>query len=765
MLKKIKELFIPQQLLKGNCGIEREMLRVDKNGYLSFTDHPEIFGDKVLNPYITTDFSESQVEVITPALDKIEETYSFLKALYDIVALEIGDEILWPQSMPCFIPEDDEIPVAKYSEEGREAEEYRNKLLKKYGGKKQLISGIHYNYSFNEEIIRKLYESSDKELTYKEYKNSIYLKVARNYLRYRWIIVYLLGAAPVIHESFLNGCSCKLKQISEDGYTLDGAVSHRNGECGYRNKEELYPNYDTVEDYVESINKYVNDGVIDSHKELYSQVRLKAKEPNNFLNSLLEDGISYLEYRSIDINPFEKGGISLNDLYFLQLLNIYMLIKEESSYDKWQQEAVRNQHLVAKYGIENVELIKDGEIIDRRSWGLEILNEMKAMNSELNLGKEDIINEAIAKMTDSSLTYAYNYKKLIEEKGYIKANVDLAEGYKESAYNNRFKLEGFEDLELSTQILMKEAIKRGIKTDIVDRSENFISLTKGEKVEYVKQATKTSKDNYVTVLIMENKTVTKKVLAKEGIKVPVGEEFDSLAEAKISINNYIEKPIVIKPKSTNFGTGINIFPEGTNAEDIERAFEIAFKFDKTVLIEEFIKGKEYRFLVIDDQVVGILHRVPANVLGDGVKTIRELVELKNQNPLRGKGYVTPLEKINLGENEAIFLKQQNKNFDYVPLAGETVYLRENSNISTGGDSIDYTDDIPQKFKDIAVKASKAAGAKICGVDMMLEDYSDENTNYAIIEINFNPAIHIHSYPFIGTERKIAVEVLKLLELV
>ena len=115
MLKKIKELFIPQQLLKGNCGIEREMLRVDKNGYLSFTDHPGIFGDKVLNPYITTDFSESQVEIITPALDKIEETYSFSKALYDIVALEIGDEILWPQSMPCFIPEDDEIPVAKYS--------------------------------------------------------------------------------------------------------------------------------------------------------------------------------------------------------------------------------------------------------------------------------------------------------------------------------------------------------------------------------------------------------------------------------------------------------------------------------------------------------------------------------------------------------------------------------------------------------------------------------------------------------------------------
>ena len=157
--------------------------------------------------------------------------------------------------------------------------------------------------------------------------------------------------------------------------------------------------------------------------------------------------------------------------------------------------------------------------------------------------------------------------------------------------------------------------------------------------------------------------------------------------------------------------------------------------------------------------------MPANVIGDGEKSIRELVEIKNQDPLRGKGYVTPLEKINLEENAKLFLKQQGKDFDYIPLLNEVVYLRENSNISTGGDSIDYTDDIPEKFKEIAVLAAKAAGAKICGVDMMLEDYRDENTNYAIIELNFNPAIHIHSYPYKGKERKIAIGVLKLLELI
>ena len=283
---------------------------------------------------------------------------------------------------------------------------------------------------------------------------------------------------------------------------------------------------------------------------------------------------------------------------------------------------------------------------------------------------------------------------------------------------------------------MKESIKRGIKTELIDRSDNFISLTKDNKIEYIKQATKTSKDNYATVLAMENKVVTKKILQINNIKVPNGSEFDNIDDAISEIDNFINKPIVIKPKSTNFGTGISIFPQGANKEDITSAFEIAFKYDNTVLVEEFISGKEYRFLVIGDKVVGILHRVPANVVGDGEKSIRQLVEIKNQSPLRGKGYKTPLEKINLDENAALFLKHRGLDFDYIPKKDETVYLRENSNISTGGDSIDYTDDIHQEFKDIAVKSSKAIGAKICGVDMMIDDYRDENSEYAIIELNF-----------------------------
>lgn len=765
MLNKIKKIFSSKEILSGNFGIERETLRVDENGYLANTDHPKEFGDKAHNPYITTDFSESQIEVITPALSDIKETYNFTRSLYDIVAMEIGDEYLWPQSMPCIIADDKDIPVAKFANHSKEAQEYREKLLLKYGGKKQLISGIHYNFSFDETIIERLYEDSDNNISYKEFKNSIYLKIARNYLRYRWLIVYLLGASPIVHESFIDSCKCPLNKIKNNEYSSLGAISHRNGKCGYKNKVDLFPSYNSVDEHLESINAYIKDELIESHKELYSQIRLKPSDTKNFKESLLNDGIKYLEYRTIDINPFEKGGISLEDLRFLQVFNIYLLTKEESNFKNWQEESLENQQLIAVHGINDIELKQDGKSISRIDFGLEILNEVMSVNNELNLGFEDIINNMIDKVKDSTLTYSYKITERIKEEGYINTFLNLARMYKESAHKNRFKLEGYEDLELSTQILMKESIKRGITVNIVDRSENFISLKNKEKIEYVKQATKTSKDTYVSVLIMENKTVTKKVLAEKGVKVPRGEEFNSIEDAKIKAHNYINKPAVIKPKSTNFGIGINIFPDGANLEDIIHAFEIAFKNDNTVLIEEFIKGKEYRFLVINNEVVGILHRVPANVIGDGEKTITELVEVKNQDPLRGKGYITPLEKIRLEENAELFLKQQGKNFDYIPKKDEIIYLRENSNISTGGDSVDYTDDIPQKFKDIAVNAAKAAGAKICGVDMMLEDYRDENTNYAIIELNFNPAIHIHSYPYKGKERKIATHVLKLLELI
>lgn len=327
-----------------------------------------------------------------------------------------------------------------------------------------------------------------------------------------------------------------------------------------------------------------------------------------------------------------------------------------------------------------------------------------------------------------------------------------------------FKVHDYENLELSTQILIKEALIRKINVDMLDMKENFIRLKRGTKVEYIKQATKTSADSYITALIMENKAVTKHILSENKINIPEGKIYNDFNEAGIDYDLFKNKSIVVKPNNTNFGISVTILKDNYPKNDFIEALKTAFAHDKSIIVEEFIEGKEYRFLVIDDKVIGILHRIPANVKGDGIHSIEELVVEKNKDPLRGKGYKTPLEKINLGEIEKDYLKIQGKNINIIPQKEEVIYLRKNSNISTGGDSIDFTDDVIDEYKKIAINAAKAVGAKICGSDIIIKDIHEkpDNNNYSIIELNFNPALHIHAYPYKGINRNPEKHVLDLL---
>jgi glutamate--cysteine ligase len=326
------------------------------------------------------------------------------------------------------------------------------------------------------------------------------------------------------------------------------------------------------------------------------------------------------------------------------------------------------------------------------------------------------------------------------------------------------KQEDLMGLELSTQILINEAINREIEVELIDKNENFIRLRKGNHVEYIKQATKTSADTYISSLIMENKVVTKLVLEENEINVPKGISVESVEEAEKHIEMFLNRDIVVKPKSTNFGEGVFILKNIQSAHILTDAVEHALRYDDSVLIEEFASGKEYRFLVIGNEVPAILHRVPANVVGDGKHSIKELVDIKNQDPLRGKGYVTPLEKINLSKVEEDYLALGERHFQTIPKENEIVYLRENSNISTGGDSIDFTDDILDEYKQIAIKAAKSVGAKICGADIIIKNINEKPnaSNYSIIELNFNPALHIHDFPYQGQNRHVEKKVLDLL---
>ena len=319
-------------------------------------------------------------------------------------------------------------------------------------------------------------------------------------------------------------------------------------------------------------------------------------------------------------------------------------------------------------------------------------------------------------------------------------------------------------LELSTQLLAREARRRDVRVEVLDADDNFLRLSRDGRVEYVKQATRTSVDPYIAALIMENKEVTKRVLREHGLPVPAGFAVRSFEEAERLWPRLAGHGVVIKPRSTNFGEGVTIFKDDAWGRQAPAAVARALALDSTVLLEEFVPGPEYRFLVIGEETVAVLHRVPANVIGDGTRSIRALVEEKNRDPRRGHGYVTPLEKIRLGPDEEEFLRAQGRHFDTIPAAGQTIFLRENSNISTGGDSIDFTDAAHPGYKDAARRAAQAVGARICGADLIIPDIRRPPGpgSFCIIELNFNPALHIHDFPYLGQNRHVEAKVLDLL---
>ncbi|RSU13121.1 bifunctional glutamate--cysteine ligase/glutathione synthetase [Vagococcus elongatus] len=735
---------------KARFGLEKESQRVSLTGELAKTDHPAVLGNRSLHSTVQTDFSETQIELITPAVETAQEVLDYLGAIHEVALRSMNkDEMLWPLSMPPELPElEEDIVIAKLDR--FEDVLYRRYLARSYGKRKQMVSGIHYNFEFSTKFIEALFAVQTEFTCIEKFKTEIYLKVARNYLRYRWLITYLYGASPVSEPRY----------FTEDQSPREPVRSLRNSPYGYTNHEEVFVSYQSIEKYIQDIEDLVEKGVLSEEKEFYSPVRLRGGKQ---VADLKEVGVQYVEIRNIDLDPFAPYGIALEGIEFFQVFLMYMLWLEDSGDDLDQllKDGTRlNDQVSLEHPLSETSLKEEGKNL------LEGMKEMlKVLDSKPSWVV--LIDRALKMLEQPEETLSGKMQVLFDD-GLTNKDLAVTQGqaYSNAAWEKPYQLAGFRDMELSTQILMFDALQRGIEVEVLDRHDQFLKLSYAGKIEYVKNGNMTSKDKYVVPLIMENKTVTKKILSQAGFRVPKGEEFSSLEEALASYSQFESQGIVIKPKSTNYGIGISIFKDGASFEAYQEALRIAFKEDSEVLVEEFISGTEYRFFVIDGQTEAIMLRVPANVKGDGVSTIQELVTEKNKDPLRGTHHRSPLEIIQLGEIERLMLKEQGYKVDDVLPKDAIVYLRENSNVSTGGDSLDVTNDFRNEYKEIAVAAVEALGAKISGIDLIIPDkevnpYETKNS-YGIIEANFNPAMHMHVFPYQGEGVRLTQNVLDLL---
>ena len=219
----------------------------------------------------------------------------------------------------------------------------------------------------------------------------------------------------------------------EEYYTTEG-VSFRNASCGYKNLIKLFPRYDSLENFISDVNSYIDEGKLSEAKELYTQIRMKSKNPNNLLESLSEDGISYLEIRTVDINSFDICGLSQEDMNFLHLFIIFLLIFDESDYDKWQEESLLNEELVAQFGqIEHLELIKDGKKVSIHQWLNIIYDNMKSINDKLNLTFDNELKTFKNRIDNPKNLYSSKLLNLVKSEGYINTQVQIATNNKKES--------------------------------------------------------------------------------------------------------------------------------------------------------------------------------------------------------------------------------------------------------------------------------------------------------------------------------------------
>lgn len=311
----------------------------------------------------------------------------------------------------------------------------------------------------------------------------------------------------------------------------------------------------------------------------------------------------------------------------------------------------------------------------------------------------------------------------------------------------------------STDAIAKEAAKRGIP--VMRLGEGSILQMGYGKYQQKVEATITGRTNCIGVDIACDKVLVKQLLADSGIPVPWGGVARTDKEA-LQIAAQIDDAVVVKPFDGNQGKGVALNLE--TGLEIGRAMEAALSVSPKAIVEKYIKGKHYRLLVVGDKVVAASERIPAFVVGDGVHSIKELVDIVNTDPLRGNEHEKPLTKIRIDQMVLIVLGKKGLTPDSVPAEGEIVYLRENANLSTGGMAVDVTGKVHQETIQLVLRAVRLVGLDVAGVDLVARaiDRPLNSDNGAIIEINACPGIRMHHYPAKGKPRNVAGAILDML---
>ena len=409
-LAQLKKISAARLLVSSRIGLEKETLRVNSQGSISQTSHPEKLGSALTNPYITTDYSEALLELVTPPCDSVEEAMTFLADTQKFVLTQLDDEMLWGTSMPCVVAGETSIPIAQFgsSNAGMMKTVYRRGLGHRYGRVMQVIAGVHFNYSLSAEFWKVYHESEDSSTALQPFINDSYFGILRNLQRLGWLVPYLFGASPAVCKSFLGDAATNLQDFDKNTYYEEYATSLRMGDIGYQNNKEnesgIKANYDNLDKYIESLKgaistpypdyekigvevdgeyRQLNANILQIENEYYSTVRPKQVPNGNEkpVAALKNRGVEYIELRSLDVNAFEPLGVSKSQLYFLEAFVLFCLLIDSPPIDDLERvEIDKNELDTAHRGRDpKLSLQRNGKTISLKDWALEVVTAMQGV--------------------------------------------------------------------------------------------------------------------------------------------------------------------------------------------------------------------------------------------------------------------------------------------------------------------------------------------------------------------------------------------------
>lgn len=402
----------------GKVGIEKESLRVDRDGLIAQTDHPKTLGATLTHPHITTDYSEALLEFVTPPLEDSEQAISFLQDIHQYVYPKLSAECLWPASMPCKLQGEDSIRIAEYgsSNLGLMKNIYRRGLGYRYGKVMQVIAGIHVNLSMPESFWQPWQKVLADQSPLQNFINAQYFSAIRNLQRVGWLVPYLFGASSFVDKSFTHEGVSELEKYDEDTLFSPYATSLRLGDIGYTNSREnevgVKACYNTLSSYVECLtkaieksyplyeqigvkvdNKYrqLNANILQIENEYYSTVRPKRTAHRNEkpTHALARRGVEYVEIRSLDLNPFSSIGVSIQQLRFMEVFFVYCLLGDDCVIDKNERDEIdENEYEVAHHGRKlGLLLRRQGEEIALQEWCGEIFVSLQRLAEAMDAAK------------------------------------------------------------------------------------------------------------------------------------------------------------------------------------------------------------------------------------------------------------------------------------------------------------------------------------------------------------------------------------------